>query len=50
MGKLIDFKNKKEVKTEEKKAPEPNICPVCSHEMFEPTYCEYCANWTKKGE
>lgn len=22
-------------------------CPECSHEMFEPYYCDYCANWTR---
>ncbi len=21
-------------------------CPVCSHEMFEPHYCDYCADFT----
>ena len=34
-----------------KKTPSNDIiipkleCPVCAHEMHDPSYCDYCADW-----
>jgi hypothetical protein len=35
---------------QDKKFPEKEKCDVCDHPMDEgdPTYCNYCADWTGK--